>query len=343
MDTVVVVWLALAFVLASVALFINGATDTASAAAPIIATGVLRPRLALLLLALCNFAGTFLGGKVALTIQQGIVGQEYITLPVLCSVMVSVVAWGGIAWHMGWPVSKSHALVAGLAGGGFAKGGMDAYYAVWNGWWNGWTKVLAGLIASPVLGFFGAMLLCYVIIALCARLNPHKSRKVFDWLQVISCSLQATSHGSNDGGKFYGIYRQMFVSAGVAVVGVTTGGEAATWLLLWCAAVIAAGTFFGGKRIIKKIATGLGENLASWQGCAAETASSGVIFLASSLGVPVSTTHVVVSGVAGSHASLGFGNVRWDTALEIVQGWVVTFPTCWVVAFLAATLTLAIF
>jgi PiT family inorganic phosphate transporter len=321
-----VLGLAVVLLLILVAEFINGWTDAPNAIATVVSTGVLEPRFAVPMAAVLNLLGTLAGTAVAKTIGQGIVAEQFVTLPALAAAMLSVIVWGGFAANRGIPVSKSHALMSGLAGAGIAGGGLQALLV------SGWIKVGYGLIFSLLLGFAGAFVIGRIIILLFSRASPGRAGRIFGGLQVISAAAMAFTHGMNDGQKFVGVFTLALV------LGRVTDAFVIDWrVMLLCALVMGLGTSLGGWRIIATIGKKMVE-IVPWQGFTAETAGSLTIFVASHFGIPLSTTHTITSSIAGATSSLRPRDVQWGVAFGIVRAWIYTFPICGFLAFCAALL-----
>lgn len=314
-----------------VAEFINGWTDAPNAIATVVSSGVLPPKIAVPIAVVLNAAGATAGTAVAATIGKGIVEASSVTVASIAAAMIAIIAWGMFAAHKGIPVSKSHALLAGIAGAAVAGGGFEALIM------GGWTKVGIGLFASILCGFFGAYLLGKIITFIGERTPPSQSKKVADVLQVLSASSMAFNHGLNDGQKFIGVFTLVLVLGGVLET-----FHIPYWVVLVCAATMGLGTALGGWRIIMTIGKKL-TAIKSWQGFAAETAASTTIFFASQFGIPLSTTHTITSAVAGASSSRRVRDVRWGVFRNIFMAWVLTFPICGLLAYGAALLANAVF
>lgn len=314
--------IALFFVLA--AEFVNGWTDAPNAIATVISTGVMTPRQAVLMAVIFNTIGAMSGTAVAATVGKGIVAPAALTVPAITATMVSIIAWGSLAARLGIPVSKSHALLAGLAGAGFAGGGLEALQ------WAGWQKVGIGLVLSLVIGFGGAFLLGRLITATAANAAPTRAKRSFDRLQMLSAAFMAFNHGLNDGQKFMGVFAMTLLAGGAIQT-----FHIDTWVIIVCALTMGIGTSFGGWRIIQTVGSKM-TRLTSWQGFGATTAASFTIFGASHYGIPLSTTHTITSAVVGVSASKRASDVRWGVLKKIVLAWFATFPACALLAFVAA-------
>jgi PiT family inorganic phosphate transporter len=304
--------------------FVNGWTDAPNAIATVISTGVLSPRAAIAMAVVFNTLGAMSGTAVATTVGLGIVESSALTIPAITATMIAIIAWGGLAAKLGIPVSKSHALLAGLAGAGFAGGGIDALQ------WFGWEKVGIGMILSLGLGFLAAFILARIIVRLAASASPHYAKRLFDFLQMGSAAFLAFNHGLNDGQKFMGVFALTLLAGGV-----TSEFVIHWWVIVICALTMGLGTSAGGWRIIRTVGVKMAR-LTSWQGFAATTAASGTIFAASVYGVPLSTTHTITSAIVGVGAGKRMSDVRWGVLRKIVVAWLLTFPSCAVIAYLAA-------
>ncbi len=323
-------WLTLALAVALftvlAAEFVNGWTDAPNVIATVISTGVMSPRLAIIMAVVLNTVGAMAGTAVAATVGKGIVAADAMTLPAITAAMVSIIAWGSLAAYLGIPVSKSHALLAGLAGAGLAGGGWAALQ------WTGWQKVGIGLICSLGLGFLGALVIGRLVIVLAANMRPTRGKIVFDRLQIISAAFMAFNHGLNDGQKFMGVFALTMLAGGA-----TKAFEIPFWVMLVCALTMGIGTSFGGWRIIETVGTKL-TRISSWQGFAAQTSASFTIWGASQYGIPLSTTHTITTAIVGASASRRIYDIRWSVLQRIVLAWCMTFPCCAALAFVAALL-----
>ena len=325
MDVYVVLLLVLA------AEFVNGWTDAPNAIATVVSTRVLAPYKALLMASVLNILGAMSGTAVAVTIGTGIIDPNTVDLTTVAAAMVAIVLWSTLAWYYGLPTSESHALVAGLAGAGFATAGVESLL------WDGWRKVLIGLGFSTFLGFGGAILIIAAIYRLLTRSTPGMIRKLFGRLQVFSAAFMAFSHGSNDGQKFMGTFALALVLGGYL-----DEFRIPLWVIFLCAITMGIGTAFGGWRIIKTMGMRI-TKLEPVHGFAAETSAAMVIEIASRMGIPLSTTHTISTAIMGVGASRRLSAVRWGVAGQIVVAWILTFPVCWLIAWLVATLVRSLF
>ena len=311
--------------------FVNGWTDAPNVIATVISSGVMSPRAAILMAVVMNTVGAMSGTAVAATVGKGIVDPAALTLPSITSAMISIIAWGTFAARAGLPVSKSHALLAGLAGAAFAGGGLQALQ------WAGWEKVIIGMVLSIVLGGVAAFIIGLAVVFLAGGSKPARSKSLFDRLTLVTACFLAFNHGLNDGQKFMGVFATTLL----------TGGAMATfeipfWVILICALTMAAGTSTGGWRIIRTIGSRM-TRLQSWQAFAAQAAAGFTIFGASAFGIPLSTTHTITSGIVGAAASRRTSDVRWTVLKRIVLAWLITFPVCFAAADVAARVVNTLF
>ncbi len=304
--------------------FVNGWTDAPNVIATVVSTGGLSPRAAIGMAVVMNTLGAMAGTEVAATVGKGIVAPVALTLPAITAAMLSIIAWGVFAARAGLPVSKSHALLAGLAGAALQGGGWQALQ------WEGWAKVGVGLVCSLGLGFAGAFLIGKLIIALAGRSSPTRARKRFDYLQIAAASFMAFNHGLNDGQKFMGVFALTMMAGGAMHV-----FEIPIWVVIICALTMGIGTSCGGWRIIQTIGMKL-TRLTAWQGFAAQLSASLTIFGASHFGIPLSTTHTITTAIVGATASRRAGDIRWGVLRRVVLAWIVTFPVCAALAYVAA-------
>jgi PiT family inorganic phosphate transporter len=306
--------------------FVNGWTDSPNAIATVVSTRVMKPKWAVVLATGFNIIGAFLGTEVAKTIGTGIVKPEAINLVTVGAAMVGIIIWSTTAWYFGLPTSESHALVAGLAGAGLATAGPSVLL------WDGWQKVLIGLAFSSVLGLLGGLGLAWSIRKIFYNMHRTKAKKLFGFLQIISAGSMALSHGSNDGQKFIGTFTLALVLGGVL-----KEFQVQNWTILLCSVIMGIGTSVGGWRIIKTMGQKMAK-IETYQGFAAESAAAGSILLASSLGIPLSTTHTINTSIMGVGAATRFSAVRWGVAKEMVTAWILTFPICGAIGYIMASL-----
>lgn len=293
----------------------NGWNDSANAIATVVSTRVLTPLQAVLLAAAMNIAGAFLSTAVAKTIGKGIVNPADITQGVVAAALLAGFVWNGVMTIFGLPVSASHALIGGVIGAGVAHfGGFDQLNLA------GLTKIFTALFTSPIVGIFVGYLFMKIIIRLFCNTSPGIINKHFGRLQIISAGFMALSHGMNDAQKVMGVITLALFSGGYV-----SNIEVPSWVILICALAMGFGTAAGGWRVIKT----LGHQMLKLQpvhGFAAETAATAVIVGASSLGLPVSTTHVITTCIMGVGATRRLSAVRWGVASKIVMAWIFTLP-----------------
>jgi PiT family inorganic phosphate transporter len=298
--------------------FINGFHDTANAIATSVATRVLSPGQAVAMAAVLNVVGALTGTAVAGTVGKDIVEPEVVTQALVVAALLAAIAWNLITWWYGIPSSSSHALIFSIVGAGAAAGGQHAIQV------EGVTKVLRGLVFSPIAGFVGAFLLLFILLWLFARSRPQRVSRIFGRLQVVSAAFMAYSHGGNDAQKTMGV-----ITMALASYHGWSGDEwdVPLWVVLAAATAMGLGTATGGWRIVRTMGLKVVE-LRPIDGFAAETAAASVIEVASRLGVPVSTTHVISSAILGVGATKRASAVRWGIAGRIVSAWVITIPAC---------------
>jgi inorganic phosphate transporter, PiT family len=308
--------LILIIVLAVIFDIANGWHDCANAIATVVSTKVLSPMVAVSLAAGMNILGAFLTTAVAKTVGTGIVDPLAVTDLVIISALLSAILWNIITILMGLPVSSSHALFGGIAGAAVAHGGAGILNM------SGIAKILTSLLISPVFGIVIGYLFMKLILYLFGHLSPGVISKYFGRLQIISSSLMAFGHGSNDAQKAMGIITMALVSGGVI-----NTVDVPKWVILLCAMAMGFGTLFGGWKIIKTLGVKM-LKLEPIHGFAAETSSTAIIIAASHWGLPVSTTHVVSTAILGVGATKRLSAVRWGIAGKIVLAWVLTLPVC---------------
>ena len=297
--------------------FMNGFHDAANSIATVVSTGVLRPQYAVLWAAFFNFVAIFIFHlKVAATVGKGIVDPATIDHYVIFGALIGAIAWNVITWYYGIPSSSSHALIGGMMGATIAKAGIAPLLP------SGILKVAAFIFISPLLGMTLGALIMVGISWLCVRSAPRKVDRLFRRFQLVSSAAYSVGHGSNDAQKTMGIIWLLLIAAGV------TSPEAKmppNWVILSCYAAIAAGTMFGGWRIVKTMGQKI-TKLRPIGGFTAESAGSITLFMASSLGIPVSTTHTITGAIVGVGTAQRARAVRWGVAGNLVIAWIVTMP-----------------
>jgi PiT family inorganic phosphate transporter len=298
--------------------YINGFHDTANAIATSVATRVLSPGRAVSMAAVLNFVGALTGTAVATTVGKGIIAPENATQQLVVAALLSAIAWNLLTWYYGIPSSSSHALVFSIVGAGVAEAGWGAILP------GGLDKTFRGLVASPVLGFVAAFAVMVALLWGFRNFYPRQVTRIFGKLQIVSAAWMAFSHGGNDAQKTMGV-----ITMALASYYGWTGDDwgVPLWVVIAAASAMALGTAIGGWRIIRTMGLKIVE-LRPIDGFAAETAAGTIIEIASRLGIPVSTTHVISSAILGVGATKRLSAVRWGVAGRIVSAWVVTLPAC---------------
>ncbi|MDB6038445.1 MAG: phosphate transporter family [Verrucomicrobiales bacterium] len=352
--------MALIFTVILVALvfeYINGFHDTANSIATVVSTKVLTPRQAILLAAVTNLFGAMIGTAVAKTVASGLVDGKFVSSEILICALLGAIVWNLLTWWLGLPSSSSHALVGGLCGGALASAHGNWSVIIWSQpaadhWYKGkgllW-KVVAPMVISPVLGFVFGFILMALLYILLQKMRPQLVNVLFGKLQLISAGAMGVMHGTNDAQKTMGIIA-------LALVAGTKAGqfdhlpawlsflytaeapkgkemEIATWIKVICAITMAAGTAAGGWRIIRT----LGHKMVKLQpinGFAAETSSAAVIWIATHLGIPVSTTHNISAAIMGVGSVKRFNAIKWNVVERIVWAWIFTIPVSGGIAYL---------
>jgi PiT family inorganic phosphate transporter len=319
-------WILLAVLGLAVAFdYINGFHDTANAIATSVSTRALKPSWAIGMSAAANFAGALLTGTaVAKTIGAGLIAPQVEGQVVVAAALVGAIFWNLFTWRLGIPSSSSHALIGGLLGAAAAAAGFGAWNIL-----GVRDKVLIPLVSSPIIGFLLGLTLMVIIFNVFRRAHPKTMNDRFRRLQVLSAAYMAFSHGSNDAQKTMGVMTFALVTAGVL-----DEFKVPLWVIILAASAISLGTAAGGWRIIRTMGTRV-VKLDPVHGFAAETTAATIIFGASQLGMPVSTTHVISSAIMGTGASDRFNAVRWGVARNIGVAWVLTIPASAIVAALA--------
>lgn len=318
------VGLGIVLVLVLMAEFINGWTDAPNAIATVVSTRVLSPREAVVMNIIFNMLGALSGTAVAHTIGRDIIKPEYVNLVTVGAACTGIIIWGSLAWYWGLPISKSHALIAGLVGAALATAGPEVLVGA------GLKKVLIGLAFSTILGFSGGYLIITLIYYFFGKSNPTTVSKTFGKLQVLSAIFMSFSHGSNDGQKFMGVFTLALVLGGFI-----PEFYVHWYVMLICSLTMGLGTSIGGWRIMKTMGMKI-VKLETYQGFAAETGAALSIELASRLGIPLSTTHTISTSIMGVGASKRFSAVKWGVVGNVVAAWFFTFPFCVAVSWFIA-------
>ena len=310
---------ALIVVLVAVALifdFLNGLHDAANSIATVVSTRVLSPNIAVIWAAFFNFiAFLFFGLHVAQTIGTGLVAPDVVDWRVIFGALAGAISWNLITWWGAIPSSSSHALIGGLVGAGLSKGGVSAVV------WPGIVKTFGAIVWSPLLGFALALLLWLAVAWLFMRSTPFAVDRKFRVMQLGSAALYSIGHGANDAQKTMGIIAGLLYAEGL----LGSDFYVPFWVVLSCQAAMALGTLIGGWRIVRTMGSRI-TRLKPVQGFCAETAGAATLYLATSLGIPVSTTHTITGAIVGVGAARRVSAVRWGIAGSIIIAWVVTLP-----------------
>jgi PiT family inorganic phosphate transporter len=302
--------------------FLNGLHDAANSIATVVSTRVLSPKYAVVWAAFFNFiAFLVFGVHVANTIGTGIVSAKVIDDQVIFGALGGAITWNVVTWMAGIPSSSSHALVGGLLGAGVAKAGLHAVV------WPGLIKTSAAIVLSPALGFFLALLLVLMVSWAFVRATPGRVDQTFRVLQFVSASAYSLGHGGNDAQKTMGVIAVLLYAHGQ----LKGGFHVPLAVVLSCQAAMALGTLFGGWRIVHTMGSRI-TKLSPMQGFCAETSGAITLFLATYLGIPVSTTHTITGAIVGVGAARRTSAVRWGVAKDIVVAWIVTIPAAALVA-----------
>jgi PiT family inorganic phosphate transporter len=311
--------------------FINGFHDTANAIATCVSTRVLSPKTAIFMAAILNMVGALSGTAVAKTVGSGLVEASSVTQVTVVSALIAAIVWDLITWYLGLPTSSSHAVLSGIVGSAIATAGTGIIIE------KGIYKVLIGLIFSPVLGFIFGFFLMGLLMRVFSRFTPTMVSNLFGRLQILSAAYMAFSHGNNDAQKSMGIITMAIVSYYKL-----PDFHVPIWVILLCATAMAFGTASGGWRIIKTLGVRLC-NLRPINGFAAETSAATIIELASRIGMPLSTTHVISSTIMGVGASKRLSSVKWVIGGNIILTWLLTLPACTILAWVICKMLSMIF
>ena len=302
--------------------FLNGLHDAANSIATVVSTRVLRPSLAVFWASFFNFIAFLVFGlNVATTVGKGIVEPDVVTAGVVFAALCGAIVWNVLTWLLGIPSSSSHALIGGLVGAGVARAGLHAVV------WSGFAKTAAAIVISPLLGFALALLLVAAVSWMFLRWTPLAVDTHFRTLQFVSASLYSLGHGGNDAQKTMGVISVLLYSQGY----MPGGFHIPLWVVLSCQAAMALGTLSGGWRIVHTMGSKI-TRLSPMRGFCAETGGAITLFLATALGVPVSTTHTITGAIVGVGAARRASAVRWNVAQGIVLAWVLTLPAAAAIA-----------
>ena len=331
----VALWVIIMLVLLALAFdFMNGFHDAANSIATVVSTGVLKPGQAVLFAAFFNFVAIFVFQlSVATTVGKGIVDAGVVDTHVIFGALIGAIAWNIITWYYGIPSSSSHALIGGIVGAVVAKAGASTLIAA------GIIKTVIFIFVAPCLGFLLGSGMMILVSWLFRRSTPSRVDRWFRRLQLFSAGAYSLGHGGNDAQKTIGIIWMLLIATGYSTAASTSPP---TWTIISCYIVIALGTMFGGWRIVKTMGQKI-TKLKPVGGCCAETGGAITLFLATSFGIPVSTTHTITGAIVGVGATRRASAVRWGVAGNIVWAWIFTIPASAFVAAIAYWLSLVVF
>jgi PiT family inorganic phosphate transporter len=307
--------------------FLNGLHDAANSIATVVATKLLRPVQAVAFAAFFNFAAYFLTlawpqlHAVANTIGKGLINKDLVTPSVVFGALIGAMFWNVVTWLKGIPSSSSHALVGGIVGAGVAHAGLTGIQ------WTGLNKTLVAIVLSPTLGMMLSMLIMLVSSWLLLGASAKGAERTFRSLHLVSSAAYSLSHGLNDAQKTMGIITVLLYSTGY----LTGEFEVPHWVAISCYIAIGLGTLTGGWKIIETMGSRI-TKLSQHQGFSASMGGSIMIFTASVLGIPVSTTHTITGCVIGAGVARRASAVRWGVARNVVTAWVITIPCSGAVA-----------
>jgi PiT family inorganic phosphate transporter len=295
--------------------FINGFHDAANSIATVVSTRVLSPGQAVVWAAFFNFVAAFgFGTAVAKTLGKGMIDISVVTFAVIFGGLVGAIVWDLITWYFGLPTSSSHAIIGGYAGAAVARSGLGAILP------GGWSKTLIFIVLAPLIGMILGLVIEVIIFWLFARSSPARVDRTFRRLQLLSAAAYSLGHGTNDAQKTMGIIAGVLFTAGYL-----KAFTIPMWVILAAHTAIGLGTLSGGWRIIHTMGSKI-TKLQPVGGFAAETAGAATLFLASSFGIPVSTTHTITGAIVGVGATRRLSAVRWGVAGRIVWAWILTIP-----------------
>lgn len=336
METVqTAIWIVGLLVIMAIAFdFMNGFHDAANSIATVVSTGVLKPGQAVVFAAAFNLLALFIFHlSVAATVGKGIVEPGVVDTHVVFGALMGAIVWNLVTWYYGIPSSSSHALIGGIVGAVIAKAGAHSLIAA--GIW----KTVAFIFISPLLGFVLGSMMMVLVSWVCRRTTPSKVDRWFRRLQLVSAGAYSLGHGGNDAQKTIGIIWMLLIATGY-----TSASDALppSWVIVSCYTAIAAGTMFGGWRIVKTMGQKI-TKLKPVGGFCAETGGALTLFLATALGIPVSTTHTITGAIVGVGATRRASAVRWGVAGTIVWAWIFTIPASAFVAAIAYWVSLQLF
>ena len=325
---------ALLVVLAVVFDFMNGFHDAANSIATVVSTGVLKPAQAVVFAAFFNVVAIFVFHlSVAATVGKGIVTPGVVDTHVVFGALIGAITWNIVTWYYGIPSSSSHALIGGIVGAVIAKAGAGSLVS------TGILKTVAFIFVSPLLGFLLGSLMMVLVAWVFRRIRPARVDKWFRRLQLISAGAYSLGHGGNDAQKTIGIIWMLLIATGYSSA---TSDTPPLWVIMSCYLAIGAGTMFGGWRIVKTMGQKI-TKLKPVGGFCAETGGALTLFLATALGIPVSTTHTITGAIVGVGSVQRASAVRWGVAGNIVWAWVLTIPASAFVAAIAYWISTTLF
>ena len=328
-------WVVIMLVLLALAFdFMNGFHDAANSIATVVSTGVLRPGQAVLFAAFFNVIAIFVFHlSVAATVGKGIVQPGVVDTHVVFGALVGAITWNIITWYYGIPSSSSHALIGGIVGAVIGKAGMDALLSA------GILKTVIFIFVSPALGFLLGSLMMLAVAWVFRRTSPSRVDGWFRRLQLVSAGAYSLGHGGNDAQKTIGIIWMLLVATGYVT---STESAPPAWVVVSCYMAIGLGTMFGGWRIVKTMGQKI-TKLKPVGGFCAETGGALTLFMATMLGIPVSTTHTITGAIVGVGSAHRASAVRWGVAGNIVWAWIFTIPASAFVAIVAYWASLKLF
>jgi len=328
-------WVVIMLVVLALAFdFMNGFHDAANSIATVVSTGVLKPGQAVLFAAFFNFIAIFIFHlSVAATVGKGIVQPGIVDTHVVFGALTGAISWNLLTWYYGIPSSSSHALIGGIVGAVIAKAGASALIS------SGVMRTVAFIFVSPLLGFLLGSLMMVAVAWVCRRATPSRVDRWFRRLQLVSAGAYSLGHGGNDAQKTIGIIWMLLIATGYMA---GTDKTPPMWVIVSCYTAIAAGTMFGGWRIVKTMGQKI-TKLKPVGGFCAETGGAVTLFLATGLGIPVSTTHTITGAIVGVGSTQRASAVRWGVAGNIVWAWIFTIPASAFVAAVAYWISLQIF
>ncbi|MEY4643402.1 MAG: inorganic phosphate transporter [Hylemonella sp.] len=328
-------WVVIMLVLLALAFdFMNGFHDAANSIATVVSTGVLRPGQAVLFAAFFNVIAIFVFHlSVAATVGKGIVQPGVVDTHVVFGALVGAITWNIITWYYGIPSSSSHALIGGIVGAVIGKAGMDALLSA------GILKTVIFIFVSPALGFLLGSLMMLAVAWAFRRTSPSRVDGWFRRLQLVSAGAYSLGHGGNDAQKTIGIIWMLLVATGYVT---STDSAPPAWVVVSCYMAIGLGTMFGGWRIVKTMGQKI-TKLKPVGGFCAETGGALTLFMATMLGIPVSTTHTITGAIVGVGSAHRASAVRWGVAGNIVWAWIFTIPASAFVAIVAYWASLKLF